>query len=207
MTRWYLVRHGVTDWNRDGRLQGQTDIPLSEAGREQGRLTAKRLAGVSFVAAYASDLIRAQETASLVLEGRKVPLSLTPELRELNYGEWEGRTFKWIEEGNPSGSIQNIANDPDFAPPGGESTAQLCGRIMEASTRLLDTHGDDDNVLVVGHGGSLRALAVSMLGLPAASLWRMGTSTASVSILRRRDEGWQLELWNDTSHLESTRSE
>ena len=204
MTRWYLVRHGVTDWNSDGRLQGQTDIPLSETGREHGRLTAKRLAGTPFAAAYASDLVRAQETASIVLDERIVLLSLAPELRELNYGEWEGRTFKWVEEGNPSGSIQNIANNPDFAPPGGESTAQLYERVMGVAPRLSAAHGDDD-LLVVGHGGSLRALAVGMLGLPTASLWRMGTSTASVSILRRREEGWQLELWNDTSHLEPLR--
>jgi 2,3-bisphosphoglycerate-dependent phosphoglycerate mutase len=206
LARWYLVRHGVTEWNSSGRLQGQTDIPLSEAGREEGRLTAKRLTGVPFVAAYTSDLVRAKETADLVLQGQDVSLFLTPELRELDYGEWEGRTFKWIEEGNPSGSIQNIAKDPDFAPPGGESTAQLCDRVMGMANRLMDAHGDDD-LLVVGHGGSLRALAVGMLGLSAVSLWRMGTSTASVSILRRRDEGWQLELWNDTSHLEPLRNE
>ena len=205
MTRWYLVRHGVTEWNSGGRLQGHTDIPLSESGREEGRLTAKRLARVQLVAAYASDLVRAQETADLVLEGQDVPLSLTSGLRELNYGEWEGRTFQWIEEGNPSGPIQNIAKDPDFAPPGGESTTELCERVMEVAKRLMEAHGGDDSVLVVGHGGSLRALAVGMLGLPAVSLWRMGTSTASVSILRQRDEGWQLELWNDISHLEPLR--
>ena len=77
-SRWHLVRHGETDWNREARFQGQADTPLNDIGRAQARAVAERLAGVSFAAAYASDLARVTETAAAVVRGRKLPVTELP---------------------------------------------------------------------------------------------------------------------------------
>ena len=86
MGRLFVVRHGETVWNREGRIQGHTDVALSDRGMEQARLLAQRLEPVKFDAAYASDLCRASQTASLILEGREVPVTPTPSLREYHKG-------------------------------------------------------------------------------------------------------------------------
>ena len=89
----YLVRHGETEWNRLGRAQGRTDIPINDEGRRQAALLGQRLADTPFAAAYASDSVRASETATIILQGRPVPLHATPELREVSLGRWEGLTY------------------------------------------------------------------------------------------------------------------
>ena len=84
----YLVRHGLTAWNRDRICQGQTDVALSDQGREQARALARRLETTHFDAAWSSDLCRAHETASIVLEGRDLTLQTSESLREMAFGEW-----------------------------------------------------------------------------------------------------------------------
>ena len=88
----YITRHGETEWNAEGRIQGHTDVPLSERGREQAQMLARRLAGVRIDAAYSSDLSRAAETARVALGERDVPLAFTSDLREYNKGVFEGMT-------------------------------------------------------------------------------------------------------------------
>src|SRR3569623_193897 len=92
MTELLLVRHGETDWNAEGRLQGHTDRPLNDHGRRQAKEVAERLAGEGADAIYASDLLRAKETAEIVGERRGVPVVVDADLREKNWGNWEGLT-------------------------------------------------------------------------------------------------------------------
>ncbi len=90
MGKWLIVRHGETEWNAQGRIQGHTDVGLSEQGQQQARLVAQRLAGETIDLAYSSDLSRAKETAEIILDGREVPFHTTPRLRERYYGVFEG---------------------------------------------------------------------------------------------------------------------
>ena len=149
MTTLLLVRHGETDWNRDGRVQGHADTPLNEAGRAQVRLLADRLVDEPFDAVYSSDLSRARETAEILAAGLGLDVVELPELREKNFGSWEGLTDVEILERFPDAQRGHWGD--------GESADELSARVEEALHRIAGSH-PDGRVLVVTHGGPLRAM-------------------------------------------------
>jgi len=149
VTTLLLVRHGETDWNADGRLQGQTDRPLSDYGREQARQLAEDLQGEGFDAIYSSDLSRARETAEIVGARLGLRVELDPDLREKDWGNWEGLT-----------SVER--DRVEFV---GESTEAHQERTLRALRRLSERHPGDARILVVTHGGSMRRVQASALGL------------------------------------------
>ena len=205
MSRCFLVRHGATEWNARGRIQGQSDPSLNEAGKRQARRLGMRLASVSFAEARCSDLRRCSETAAGILLGRNdVRLQEMPELREKNFGAWEGLTFRQVEARYPDLYRNWLkAGDPSFAPPGGESDLQLCSRADAVGDRLRETRTDSGgNLLVVTHGGMLRALIACLLGLPPQKMWNFRFANAGLSVVSVFDDGTAvLDLLNDTSHL------
>ncbi len=149
MTTLLLVRHGETDWNAEGRLQGQTDRPLNDFGRRQARRLAEELEAEEFAAIYSSDLARAHETAAIVGERLGLPVVLDPDLREKDWGNWEGLT--------------PVERDRvEFV---GETTEAHQERTLQALRRIAERHAGDDAVLVVTHGGSLRRVQVAAMGM------------------------------------------
>jgi broad specificity phosphatase PhoE len=196
----YLVRHGETEWNRLGRAQGRTDIPINDEGRRQAALLGQRLADTPFAAAYASDSVRASETATIILQGRPVPLHATPELREVSLGRWEGLTYQEAEARDPEDWARYMSGDVDFAPPGGESARDVLARV-DAFLESLKGRHDGEDFLLVGHGRSLTATAVRLLQLPAEALWLFHMSHVSLSVVTIDPDGAALALWNDTSHV------
>ena len=202
MGSWYLVRHGETDWNRTGVIQGHADVPLNDNGRKQVKLLAERLEGVSFSAAYSSDLLRTSESAGIIVDGREVSVVADPDLREFYYGDWEGLTIKEIEAQFPNAYAQLMgAEDSSFVAPGGESSAQVLDRVRRFCAGADERHSGDEDILVVAHGGSIRALLACLLDLPDDSLWKFQLAGASLSVISNHTRGRVLELWNDTSHL------
>lgn len=149
MTRLLLVRHGETDWNADGRLQGQTDRPLSDFGRKQARRLADELAAEGFEAIYSSDLARARETAEIIGARLGLPVALDSDLREKDWGTWEGLT----------------AVERDRVEFAGESTEAHQERILRALRRISESHPDGTSILVVTHGGSMRRAQTAALGM------------------------------------------
>jgi probable phosphoglycerate mutase len=149
VTTLLLVRHGETDWNADGRLQGQTDRPLSDFGRRQARQLAEELAGEKFEALYSSDLVRARETAEIVGGRLGLPVVLDADLREKDWGTWEGLTA--IERD----SVEFV----------GESTQEHQNRMLCALRRIAERHPAGGRVLVVTHGGSMRRVQTAALGI------------------------------------------
>ncbi len=147
MTTLLLVRHGETDWNAEGRLQGHTDRPLSDFGRRQAARLADELAGEEFDAIYASDLARARETAEIVAERLRLPVVLDPDLREKDWGTWEGLT-----------SMERVGVELV-----GESTERHAQRMLRALGRIAGKH-PYGRVLVVTHGGSMRRMQAEVLG-------------------------------------------
>ena len=121
MALFYFVRHGATAWNVEGRVCGSTDVPLSDLGRRQAQLLAKRLNSISVEAIYSSPLQRALETARLICEAMGREPVLDVRLTELNYGTWEGMTFEEIERATPALYRAWDENPADLAPPGGET--------------------------------------------------------------------------------------
>ncbi len=197
-SRWYLVRHGETTWNRDGRIQGHTDTGLNDYGRRQMQTLAARLAGCGVAAVYASDLSRAAESARLIAEGSGVPVETYPDLREFSYGEWEGLTTEEAEARDPEDYARRMALDANaFAAPGGEDTRQLLGRVRRFHEHAQSRHQPSENVLVVAHAGSIRALLVCLLNLPDGYFWQFGVDCGSLSIVSNHPGGRVLELWNE----------
>lgn len=205
MPEWLLVRHGETLWNAEQRVQGQTDVPMHDHGRRQIERTAARLACRKFKAIYASDLIRVRETADMIIgasESGPHDLRVDPILREMSFGEFEGMTSSEIQRADAGRIIFGVSRDLDYRPPGGESYRDLLDRCGPFAETLLREHAADD-VLVVGHGAALRALAVRLLGIPYDLYWAFGgLASGSISAIRLRHGRPSLAAWNDTGHLE-----
>jgi broad specificity phosphatase PhoE len=166
-----LARHGETDWNREGRFQGWADPPLNEAGRAQAQALSHRLRETPFDAVYSSDLRRAHETASIVAAPHGVPVVTDPALREIDVGSWSGLTRMQIEERFPGAEHHD-----------GETREHHLARVLEAVERIARGHRGG-RILVVSHGGSLRALRRHCVGDPVHPLENCG-----VYELELRDE-------------------
>ena len=206
MGRWFLVRHGETSWNREGRIQGHSDVALSEPGRCQMRRMAARLAGYEFSTIYSSDLARARDSALAIVDGRGVSVEIDSDLREFSYGKWEGLAIGEVESRSGRDLSERInSGDTIFAAPGGEDTAAVVKRVRRFYARAVKRHNPDEELLIVAHGGPLRALAVCLLDFADDYFWRFGLDCASLSIISHQPGGSVLELWNDTNHLASVR--
>lgn len=193
LPRTYLARHGETEWTISGQHTGHIDIPLTESGERNAVLLGERLKGVSFAAVYTSPLQRASKTCELAGFGSVAKKD--PDLMELNYGDYEGRTTADIQKEIPHWNI--FANDC----PGGETINEVYERASRVVKRLKDIN---DNVLLFSHGHFLRFVAVCWLGLPKLDARFFLLCPTSISILgyeHNIDEP-AIRLWNDDGHVE-----
>ena len=156
-TRVIALRHGETDWNAAMRMQGQTDIPLNDRGREQAAQLAQALADEEVAAIYSSDLRRAHDTATAVATRLGLPVRLDPGLRERGFGVFEGLTFAEIDQRWPDDSARWRRRDADFAPEGGETLSEFHARCITVACRLAARHRGRQ-VVLVAHGGVLDCL-------------------------------------------------
>jgi probable phosphoglycerate mutase len=168
-SRWtvYLARHGETDWNRQNRWQGQTDIPLNEAGREQAWRLADRLRGLGIARIEASDLLRARETAAIVASALGIgELGTHAALRERCFGVFEGLTQEECAARYPE-AWARYREDPRQAPPGAEPREEVLARVRAAVRALVMARpAGRGATLLVGHGGALRLLLGAEVGRP-----------------------------------------
>jgi 2,3-bisphosphoglycerate-dependent phosphoglycerate mutase len=196
-----LIRHGETDWNATGRIQGQSDTPLNAAGREQARRLAQRLAGEPVQALYSSDLVRAYETATIIGQ----PLGLTAvtslRLRERHYGVWEGLTSAEIQARYPEHFAEWRARSTDFAPPHGETTTQLLTRALTELQTIARRHARE-LVVVVTHGGLCYVLINHLLGHVDGDRRELTFANASIHTLEVTGDRWSVLALNETSHLQ-----
>jgi len=202
LTKLLLVRHGQTLWNHIARYQGHTDIDLSATGRNQAHLLSLRLATVSLQAVYASDLKRALDTARIIAEPHGLDVQALPQLREINFGAWEGLTFQEIEARYPE-----IANKWHSSPgsvriPDGETFQELMERAYGAVLDLAKSN-DPGTVAVVTHGGAIRSIISALLGMDLNNLFRIRQDNAALNIIDFYDGYGILNLLNDTHHLET----
>lgn len=202
MLRLLLIRHGQTLWNAELRYQGQADVPLNELGRRQAEALARRLAGETIHAVYASDLQRAVDTATPLAASHRLEIITDARLRELNFGEWEGHTFEEIRRREPERYQAWLRNPEQFSAPGGETGAQLRERVQAWLEDARAQH-DEQTVAVVAHGGSLMTLLQITLGLPPEARWKFRMAHGSLSELHLFPDGWAvLARLNDTCHLD-----
>jgi broad specificity phosphatase PhoE len=189
-TRLFLVRHGETEWSASGRHTGWTDIPLNENGIEQAERLGERLVGYTFAHVVSSPLSRAHDTCRI--GGLADVAVVDPDLREWDYGEFEGRTTDEIRRELPGWTIWSAQITR------GESVDDVGRRVDRVMAKVLAVDGD---VAIFGHGHALRILAARWLGLEpgAGSLFEL--STATISRLGWERERRVIELWNGAAHL------
>jgi broad specificity phosphatase PhoE len=200
-SRLMLVRHGQSTWNREHRIQGQLDPPLSEKGRRQAELLANRLAGHRFAAFYSSDLQRAFETAESIGDSIGVRPAPTPGLREIFLGEWEGLRAGELAVRFPEAWARwNTKPDWDLVP-GGEGAAAFEARVEAALDAILDRHPHED-VLVVTHGGVIQVALHRVIGRSSQGLFAFKIQNASISLIERSDGRSFIGGSNDIGHLE-----
>ncbi len=201
MLRLYLIRHGLTEWNNTRRLQGHTDVPLSEEGIKQANLIAERLSKVELNAVWSSDLNRARITAEIIAEAHSIEVRSTQLLRETMLGEWEGLTQEDIIARGDEPKLKAYHLDPMAnRPPGGEPLECVWSRIIEARDQIISSC-PEGSVAVVGHGGSLRVFLCDALGLDVSGLRRIWLDNVSLSMLEYWESGSWVRLVNDTCHL------
>jgi phosphoserine phosphatase len=197
-----VVRHGVTPWNREGRIQGWTDIALSDLGRAQAERLSTALAGHRFARVITSTLGRARETAEIVARPHRLPVECYPELREYNCGNWEGHVYQEIREGEAEAFLAWFEN-PEVPMPGGESMVVAGCRAAPLIDRILGEMIDADGaLLIVGHGGIDRLIAAHLLGFNLDAVRRMQLDNASISWFKPFLGRYTLCLWNSVVHLD-----
>lgn len=202
-TRIYLVRHGETSWNAGGKFQGHSDIPLSDVGRQQAKALAKRLQGHKIDAVYSSDLSRARETAEIIAEPHRLTVNYLPELREINFGQWEGLTYKEISESFGEISKRWWSNPLTTAIPAGEKLQQVADRCNKALAEIVKKH-PGETVVIAAHGGVIRVIVGTLLGMDLNHFWKLKMDNVSLSILEYHGfEQGVLELYNDTGHIKN----
>jgi broad specificity phosphatase PhoE len=180
----WLVRHGETEWSRDGRHTGSTDVPLTSEGEASARELAPRLADKSFALVLTSPLERARRTAELA---GFPDAEVDDDLVEWRYGDYEGITTEEIREQVPGWTVWTHPS------PGGETADQVSARLDRVVARCRDVDGD---VLLVGHGHALRARAARWLDLPVADGRLLKLDTGTVSVLGHERETAVVLHWN-----------
>jgi len=205
VTRVLAIRHGETDWNVATRIQGLTDIPLNERGRQQAARLARALADETLHTVYTSDLQRARDTAAALAQACGAPLVEDTGLRERHFGHFEGATFEEIAQRWPEDAQRWRRREPGFGPAGGESLQAFFDRSVAAAHRLAAAHAGR-TIALVAHGGVLDCLyrAATRLELQAPRTWQVGNAT--VNRLLWTPQGFTLVGWNDDVHLQAMRA-
>ena len=170
LRRVILLRHGQTDYNVDGRMQGHLDSHLTPTGHEQAAAAAPVLAELAPDRLISSDLRRAVDTAAVIGAAAGLDVKVDPRLRETHLGQWQGRTIAEIEAGWP-GAIAEWRSDPGWAPPDGESRIDVVRRSRPVIDELDEEYADNPEgiVVVVAHGGMIAGLVCGLLGLPIST--------------------------------------
>lgn len=199
----YLTRHGETQWNKENRLQGWKDSKLTENGIKNAQLLGKRLANIPFNAIYTSPSGRAFQTAEYIASGREIPMITDAGLKEIYFGEWEGKDREEIEK-NFKKEFTDFWNAPhryNHRPHNGEGLNEFKKRVEEAFKRMINENASG-NILIVTHAVVIRALRLYVMGISTEKMWEPpfihGTS---LSIFGWDGESFQVQMLGDTSHF------
>jgi broad specificity phosphatase PhoE len=197
-----LIRHAETVWNREGRMQGFQDSPLSENGTAQAEALGRRLRAMRVDAVISSDAPRCVRTARIAVGELSLPLRTTPALRERNLGAWEGRTWADIAAENPAGA-QTYRATADYRPPDGESFLEVRDRVTAALQAAAEEFAER-RILVFTSGGSVRGGLLGLMNIPADTWGRYAIWNTGVTRFDFRKGLWRLVQFNDVAHLPGT---
>ncbi len=179
------------------RFVGQLDVPLTGKGKKQAEAWARWFSSVPLVRVVASDLRRTRDTAGIIAAGRGLTVEFDPELREIDLGEWEGKSIEAIKTGNPEQYALRGKNMADYHPPGGESFADVQGRAVPVFIRLaVKMQG---NLLIVSHAGVNRTILCHLLGMPLENLFRLSQDYGALNIIEPQEGRYRLHTLNLTA--------
>lgn len=200
MSKIILVRHGQTAWHVEGRYAGTTDVPLDETGRKQVELVAGHLAGFKVDRVCSSPLSRCFDMACRIAEEHGLEVEVDARLREIDLGRWDGEMMEDIVK-NDGELLKQWTNDPSsMSVPGGESL----GAVQERSMEWYREAGEADfegTVVAASHGGPIRAILASVIGLSLSYVFRLQVDLASISVVNYKGKFSNLELLNERCHL------
>jgi broad specificity phosphatase PhoE len=197
--RLFLLRHGETLWNREGRYQGCVDVRLSPDGVAQAEAVSLALAERSLAAIYSSPLRRALETAEAIAAPHGLAVALDPAFREICHGLWEGLTAREVRARFPDLYARWRATPETVTMPEGESLTEVRARVLDGLERLRAKH-EGDTVCLVAHGTPVRLLLLEALGLPPGRLWAFDCPPAGLSELEFNSGGSRLCRLNVVNH-------
>jgi len=196
----YLIRHGETDFNATGRVQGHTESDLSELGLEQARRVEQRLRGVSFIRAYSSPLRRAVQTAEIALGG-VTDVELCDGIKEINLGVWEGRTAAALRREYPREVKRWFVEPSKLRIEDGETIRAFRARVVRSMDRIRADH-DRGIVAVFAHGGVICTYLTKLLGMKLDDIWRFKIRNASVTRVIFPQDRPRVDLLGDVHHLD-----
>jgi len=200
MARLLLIRHGLSRWNVEGRLQGQLDVPLSPEGERQAEAVATRLSGLALAAVYASPLRRALATAEAIARPHSLPVHLVPELTEIDHGEWQGRTLMEIAASDRDRLALWTRVPGRVRMPGGERLFDVRQRSLLAVAALGARHAGQV-VAVVSHEVVIKVVVAEALGLDYDHLPRLQIDNGALTIIEYDGGQARLLTLNDAAHL------
>lgn len=196
----FFVRHGSTDWNNALRFQGRSDIPLNDEGRAQARRLALRSGGWRDARLFCSALSRARETADILSASCGCEVVPRDGLLEMGFGDWEGHSMLELEKRDPEAFREWRRSPFERTPPGGESFAEIRSRLLPVLEEASAC--DEERVVIVSHGGVIRAALAILVGMSLDSTWRVKLSNCSVTAVESGSRGFSLVFLNDCLHLD-----
>ena len=204
-SRIFLIRHGETNWNKEGRFQGQIDIPLNENGKEQARKTFEYLRSISFNKAFSSSMHRPYETAQIILQNNKdLKIEKIDSLIEISHGLWEGKLEVEIGEKWPI-LLKNWHDKPEeVIMPEGESIKDVSERSIKAFDKICLSQKDNDLSLLVAHDAVNKTLICEILGINYSNIWMIKQGNGGITIIDLFNEPSKppvISALNITTHL------
>lgn len=201
MTRIILTRHGQTDWNREERFRGRTDVALNETGFVQAELTGRCIQSRwNPAAVYTSPMSRAVKTGEIIAAPLGLKVHPLHNLNDMNYGEWQGLTADQVRE--QWGDLLNAwYHAPQLVQfPGGESLVDVLARTSKALQDITQQHPSAD-VVIVGHDNINRVMLLFMLGLPLSRYWHLVQKNCAINLIEFVDNDFVVVSMNETGHL------
>lgn len=178
----YLLRHGETEENKSRFYYGKLDVSLNDTGIVQSRKAGELLKEIKFDSIYISDRKRTRETAEIALNNKGLNLIADKRINEIDFGKFEGKNYEQIQREFPSEYEMWNNNWKEFAPPGGESYRQFYNRIKEFLEDIL--HKEQENVLIVTHGGVIRTIYCCVLEGNLDLYWKFSSKNCDISIIK-----------------------
>jgi probable phosphoglycerate mutase len=205
MTRFLLIRHGQTEWNRVERFRGRADVPLNETGVAQARATGERVAAAwRPEAVYSSPLSRAARTAQAIASHFGIEVQIHPGLADIDYGEWQGLTPDEARDRWPEQARAWFEAPQDARIPGGETLDILRARAMAAVKEIAARH-PEQTVVLLGHTVVNRIILLGVLGLGNDRFWRLRQEPCAINVFELQGSDFTLLSMNDTCHLQGIR--